>query len=650
MAPVLSRSSVFRLAPPFAAALLLVSLLPAPARGGEAAPVSAGAKKGAAARSPERPEPRFPGGIPEAVKGPDLAFYVIADRYLDEMMRAYPTAATVTGFHKHDGLLEDLTADGLKAKVEMARRYRAELAAVDSKRLSAGARVDYELVLADIDLAIFALTRLHSYDWDAQAYVDMLGNATLYLTLQDPKSDVWPERLQALLSRMKQIPRFLDAARKNLTNPPAVITDLVIQTNAGNVAFFESTAPPLFALAPAIKNRLEEENVRVIAALKDFQAWLEKDLKPRSKGDWRLGKDLWTAKLRLTLQSSLTPEEIIKRAQEKLDADRRRMLEVATPVHARLFPDHNHQETGDARINAIVGEVLGEVTTHHSSRETLFGDARKAVERAKAFIREKNVVTLPPDDDNFVVEPTPGFMDGVAVAFFNPPPVLEPDLKKSFWISSVPRGGTPEKDREVEESFFREYNEYALQGLTIHEAFPGHYVQYWHALRSPIATVYKKIFSSGTFAEGWAVLAEKIMFDAGYGAREPENLLVHIKQGLRVPLNAILDARMHTTPMGEEEVDRWALDLMRTMGFQEEAEARGKLRRAKISSTQLSTYFVGFYELSEILGRARRSAGPTFDLRAFNDRLLSFGTIPPRNVRDLLEAPAPRASSGTTRP
>jgi uncharacterized protein (DUF885 family) len=650
MPPVPTRSSVVSLAPPAAAALLLALLLPAPARGGAFAPVSAGAKKGAAARSPQGQEARFPGGIPEGVKGPDLAFYVIADRYLDEMMRAYPTAATVTGFHKHDGLLEDLTAEGLKSKAEMARRYRAELAAVDPKRLSAGARIDYELVLADIDFAIFALTRLRSYDWDAQVYVDTLGNATLYLTLQDPKSEVWPERLQALLSRMKQIPRFLDAARKNLTNPPPVITDLVIQTNAGNIAFFESTAPPLFDLAPAIKGQLEQENVRVIAALKEFQAWIEKDLRPRSKGDWRLGKDLWTAKLRLTLQSSMTPEEIIRRAQEKLDADRHRMLKVATPLHDRYFPDHQHQEVGDARINAIVGEVLGEVTKHHSTRETLFGDARKAVQRVKKFIREKNIITLPPDDDYFVVEPTPGFMDGVAVAFFNPPPVLEPDLKKSFWISSVPRGGTPEKDHEVEESFFREYNEYALQGLTIHEAFPGHYVQYWHALRSPIATVYKKIFSSGTFAEGWAVLAEKIMFDSGYGDGEPENLLVHIKQGLRVPINAILDARMHTTPMSEEEVDRWAMDLMRTMGFQEEAEARGKLRRAKISSTQLSTYFVGFYELSDILARARKNAGPGFDLRAFNDRLLSFGTIPPRNVRELLEAPAPRASSSAVRP
>jgi uncharacterized protein (DUF885 family) len=201
-------------------------------------------------------------------------------------------------------------------------------------------------------------------------------------------------------------------------------------------------------------------------------------------------------------------------------------------------------------------------------------------------------------------------------------------------------GGGPHADPAVEESFLREYNVYALQGLTIHEAFPGHYVQYWYALRSPIATIYKKHYSSGTFAEGWAVLAEKLMFDAGYAESEPENLLVHLKQSLRSPINAILDARLHTEPMTDDEADRFAMDLMTRVGFQEEAEARGKLRRAKVSSTQLSTYFVGFTELLDILEGERRRLGPAFDLRLFNERLLSFGSIPPRQVRRLLrEAP-----------
>src|SRR5262249_41487950 len=253
---------------------------------------------------------------------------------------------------------------------------------------------------------------------------------------------------------------------------------------------------------------------------------------PRSTGDWRLGKERWTRKLRHTLQSSLSPEEIQTRARQMLDADRRRMLEVARPLHDALHPGHRHGAEGDARINAVVREGLDHLSRRHSTPATLFRDTRRAIDRIKGFIRARDLVTLPPDDDNFAVEPTPGFMDGVAVAFFNPPPILEPDLKKSFWISSLPPGHSREDAAPGQESFLREYNDYALQGLTIHEAFPGHYVQYWHALRSPIATVYKKIFSSGTFAEGWAVLAETLMFEAGYAGDEPENLLIHLKQRL----------------------------------------------------------------------------------------------------------------------
>ncbi|PYT35742.1 MAG: hypothetical protein DMF52_09640 [Acidobacteria bacterium] len=587
------------------------------------------------------PQSQFPGGIPDGARGPDLDFYRIADRYLDDSMRAYPTTATMVGYHTYDGDLEDLSAGGIEDKLDLARHYRAEVSAVDPKRLSTSARIDYHLVMNDIEATIFSLTELRPFERDPQSYVDLLGNTMLYLTLQDEDSPAWPERLEALLLRMQQIPRFLEAAKSNLKDPPRVTTDLVLHTNAGNIDFFEKSFPGLFAKAPKIRRQLESESARALAALREFQAWLEGDLLPRSRGDWRLGRELWTKKLRHTLQSSLTPDEILRRARQQLEIDRRRMLEVAAPLHARLHPGHRHVETGDDLINLTVREVLDEVTKRHSTPETLFRDTQRAIDRIKAFIRERDLIGLPPDDDNFVVEPTPGFMDGVAVAFFNPPPILEPDLKKSFWISSVPRGGSEEKDRALQESFLREYNEYALQGLTIHEAFPGHYVQYWYALRSPIATVYKKIFSSGTFAEGWAVLAETMMFENGYADAEPENLLVHLKQTLRVSLNAILDARLHTTPMSDEEADRFGMDLLQGLGFQEEAEARGKLRRAKVSSTQLSTYFVGTLELSDILRETRRREGERFRLRAFNERLLSLGAIPPRDVRELLDLEAP---------
>jgi hypothetical protein len=290
-------------------------------------------------------------------------------------------------------------------------------------------------------------------------------------------------------------------------------------------------------------------------------------------------------------------------------------------------------------MNLVVREVIDRASQRRPKRDTLFATVDAAAASIIRFLKERDLVTLPPDDDRLAIEPTPGFLDGMAVAFFNPPPTLEPHLKKSFWISSVPRGSSPEENERIEASFLREYNDYALHGLAIHEAFPGHYVQYWHAYRSPIATVYKKIFSSGTFAEGWAVLAERLVFEAGYGAADPAYLVMHLKHALRAPMNALLDARLHMGSDTEEEADRFTLDLLQNTGFQEETEARGKLRRAKVTSTQLSTYFVGLLEMQDLLDDARRAAPGESGLKPVLDRILSYGTIPPRDVRVLMGLP-----------
>jgi len=585
---------------------------------------------------------RVPGGIPAGVTGHEAALYAAADAYLTDMFHEHPTAATAAGLHDHDARLDDWSETAARARGATARRHQARIAAADPATLSPGARIDRALVLNDIEGTLFSLAEIRPHERDPQFHVDLLGNATLYLTLLDDDSPAWPARLESLLGRLRAIPGFLADARATLRHPARVVTEMVLRTNAGNLRFFEAGLPPLFARAPRLAADLGDANARAIAALKEHQDWVRDDLLPRSDGDWRLGGDRWTRKLRLTLQSEMDADTIARRAHAALGAMRARMLDIAEPLHRRLFPGHNHDERGDARVNLIVGEVIDAVSARHPTRATLFDYVRGAVERIKTHIRQADLVTLPPDDDNFALEPTPGFLDGMAVAFFNPPPTLEPRMKKSFWISSLPRGGSPEADRALEESYLREYNDYALQGLAIHEAFPGHYVQYWHALRSPSATVYKKIFSSGTFAEGWAVLAENLMYESGYAADEPENLLIHLKHGLRAPMNALLDARLHTSNEPEPDLDRWALDLMQRTGFQEEAEARGKLRRAKVTSTQLSTYFVGLQEMTDIVDDARRAAGSGFRARAFHDRLLSFGTIPPRYAREMVGLP-PRA-------
>jgi hypothetical protein len=532
---------------------------------------------------------------PEVTSETDIRFYEAAEEYLDGMLRLNPTAATYYGYHRYDGLLEEFGAEGIRDRITFYETWKARFERIAPAGLSPGASTDLELVRNDVEGSLFSLQQLRSYEKDPSVYNDTLGYSALGLTLLEEGDAAWPDRMDSLLSRMKAIPAFLARARQNLRDPSRVVTSFIAQQNRGNIEFFRSSLPALFQRAPSLRQALEEEGRRVVAALEDYQLFLEGDLLERSHGDWRLGRDLWTRKLHHTLQSDMDPQEIASRAWDHLSAERRRMLELAEPLHAKLFPSHSHGEKGEDRINLIVGEVIDEISKCHSDPETLFRDVReKWVPKAKEFIRRTGMLALPPEQDNFVVERTPGFLDGRAVAFFNPPPAFEPHLKKSYWISSIPTTGDQEKDRKLAESFLREYNDYGLQSLTIHEAFPGHYVQFYYALNSPYASVYKKIFANSTFAEGWAVLCEQQMFEAGYADGEPECALMHKKMNLRSPINAILDARLHTEEISDEEADRWALDLMQRYGFQEEAEATGKLRRAKVTSTQLSTYFVGY--------------------------------------------------------
>ncbi|HET6372181.1 MAG TPA: DUF885 family protein, partial [Candidatus Polarisedimenticolia bacterium] len=277
-----------------------------------------------------QPIPR-PGACPPA----DGRFYDLAERYLDGTMRLNPFIATYLGYHAYDPLLDDMTPQGLAEKLDFYRDARKTFAAVAPAGLSVGAAIDLDLIRTDIESNLFNLTELKPHENDPQTYNDIIGYGTLYLTILEDGSPQWPDRLDALLSRMRALPGFLAAAKSNLTTPAPVITQFIIDQNPGNLAFFEQALPPLFARYPALKAKFDREQPKVLAALREYQSFLETDLKRRSTGDWRLGRELWTRKLQLALQSDLSPEEIEARAWSALTATRQEMLQLALPLHEK---------------------------------------------------------------------------------------------------------------------------------------------------------------------------------------------------------------------------------------------------------------------------------------------------------------------------
>ncbi len=577
-----------------------------------------------------KPPHRFDGPAPTNAE--DRALARFAERYLDVTLKMDPVRASYLGYSRYDARLPDWSASGLKSGLGTLTGLQNELNQINKSKLSRGFSVDYELIRGALAEQRFVYQDLQPFSWDLQMYNEQVGGGLYYLTIppEDPKQ--WPARLSAIVARTQALPRLLKNAQAQLKTPAQVFTDFMVAQNPGNLKTLQETLPPLFEGHPTLKRRFEAVLPKAVQAVKDYQVFLEGPLAQASTGDWRLKEARFSQKLAHTLGTDLSPKAVLKGAEHGLAKARFQMYDVALPLFKTAFPADRHYLTllGDPRINYVVGKVIAEASKQHGTPDTMFADVNKKAETIKAWLKSSDFIELPPATDHFVIEPTPPFLDGLAVAFYNPAPAFSPDLKKSFWISTVPT-----KTPEDTESYLQEYNSYILDALTIHEAFPGHYVQLYWSSHAPGASVIKRVLESGTMAEGWAMMVEQLMHEAGWGSDDPRQLLFHLKMRLRIFINAIIDVRLHTsTDENPDALDAWALDLMMTQGFQEQAEATRKLRRAKLSSTQLSTYYVGYREMLEIYRDLDKGS---LSSKAALMKMMSYGTIAPKVIRQLLK-------------
>jgi uncharacterized protein (DUF885 family) len=361
-----------------------------------------------------------------------------------------------------------------------------------------------------------------------------------------------------------------------------------------------------------------------LAALHGFQNYLANDLAKRHQADWRLGKDKYQRKFRYVLATDLSPEQVLSTAESDLKTMRARMLELSLPLHRKMYSSHtDHADLGvHERENRIISEVLDKIAERHATPDTYMSDAKRDLDEARAFVREKNLLTLPARGNLQVID-TPEFMRGIyAVGGFNPAPVLEPQLGAFYWITPMPKDWPAKRVA----SKLREYNFYHLKLLTIHEAMPGHYVQgeFANDIEPKRRRVLRALAGSGTYVEGWASYTEQMMLDEGYLNDPPELRLTLQKELLRMFANTILDVRLQTLGM----TDQQALDLMEKDTFQETEEATAKLQRAKLSSCQLPTYFVGWRDWLRVREAYRQMKGADYRLREFHDSALKEGAVP----------------------
>jgi uncharacterized protein (DUF885 family) len=423
---------------------------------------------------------------------------------------------------------------------------------------------------------------------------------------------------------MAFIPRVLAEARKNLKDPPRVMVETAIKQTRGAIGYYESD---IFALAEETPqlSTLKKAAAPVLQSLREHLKFLQEEVLPRAKGDWRLGKEKFARKLDLELNTGITVEEVVEEAEAEMDRVTAEMYVIARQLWSKYFPGQALPPDDAPGRRGTIQRVLDAVSKEHGKVGDLLRDIKAGVVKIKAFIREKDILRLPEPDRCQIIE-MPEFQRGNSIAFLNPAPPLDGNTASYYDISPPPSDWSP---RRVE-SYMEEYNRHMIQILTIHEAYPGHYVQLEYSNRNP--SLIRRVLYSGVFAEGWAVYTEQMMLDQGYGNGDLGLRLMQLKWYLRSVANAVLDYRMHCTGMTDMEALRFLVDR----AFQSEGEAVLKIIRAKQSSCQLSTYFVGRMAFVRLRRRFQNLLGERFQLGRFHEAVLSHGTIPVRYLPELV--------------
>jgi uncharacterized protein (DUF885 family) len=550
----------------------------------------------------------------------DDEFQKIAHDYIELELETNPEEATELGDHRFDGRLTDYSPEARAKELATQKEFREKLNALDGSQVTGANNVDFRILKENIDYKIFQAEELKQPDWNPLIYNQSLANSLYVLVARDFAS---PEkRIPNLRQRMEGIPRVIAQAKANLQHPPRVHTETAIEQTQGAINLVREGLAPLLDRAPQMKKELAPLQEKTAAALEDYKKWLEKDLLPRSDGDFRLGVEKFRKKLRFALASDLSMEEIMKRAQADLQQTQTAIYETALPLYKKYFPKADQPALADKK--KITAAVLNKLAEQHPDDNTIVSYAQKIVGEATDFVRSHNLVTVPDTPLDVIVMPE--FKRGQAIAYCDASGPLEKNGKTFFAVAPTPNDWSKER----KESFFREYNNYMVRDLTVHEAMPGHYLQLAHANEFRAPTLVRAIFQSGTFIEGWAVYCEQMMAEQGYGG--PEVKMQQLKMRLRAICNAILDQSIHAGNMSEQE----AMDLMTKEGYQQEGEAVAKWKRARLTSTQLSTYFVGVSEHLDLRDLAKKKPGASFDQKKYNDQVTSYGSPPVKYVRELM--------------
>lgn len=543
--------------------------------------------------------------------------------HLEETFRMRPLDATILGDHRFDHQLDDISPEARAAWLSQWRTSLQTLTtSIPADKLTPNAKIDFEILKDELARNIWLAENTKPFAEDPRTYGSYISDSVYSLLTQStlPKE----KNIENAISRMKQIPRIVATAKQTIHHPPRPILATAMLQNQGAIEFYEKGIFELAGASEQVESLKAAASV-VAGELKAYQKFLEYEALPQAMGEWRLGKDKFSSKLKLILDVGWDADQVLAEANSEFLRVQRDMYVVARQLWSPYFPNLPLPPDDEAGRRLTIALVTGAVSKEHGQPEALILDARSTVKNIKAFIKDKDILRLPEPDRCQVIE-MPEFRRGNSLAYLESALPLDP-AGSSFYAVSPPPSiwGASQV-----QSFLEEYNRHMLQILTIHEAYPGHYVQLEYSNRVP--SLIRRVLQSGVFIEGWAVYTEQMMLDQGYGNGDLALRLNQLKFYLRAVANTILDHKMHCTQMTDEEAMRFLVDD----AFQSEGEARLKVVRAKQSSVQLSTYFAGRMAHYRLRQEIQRELGDKFELGRYHEAVLDHGSVPVKFLPELV--------------
>ncbi|MBK0380553.1 DUF885 domain-containing protein [Mucilaginibacter sp. SD-g] len=548
----------------------------------------------------------------------DAAFTAYEANFLDDLWKLNPGWATSVGYHKYDSLLVVPDDKSRKKMISFTKVQMDSLSRFDVNSLSDANKIDYHLMQNQMEATQWEIEQLKAYQWNPASY-NVVGTFAYILNESYEPLD---KRLRSFYQRMEFIPDYYKEAEKQIKNPVTELTNLAVEQNLGGVSVIEKDFADSLKKSriPAAEQKEMLQRAQLSAqAIKDYAAWLKAlpNPKPRS---FRLGKELYEAKFKYDIQADGTAQQTYNAAVERKKYVHAQM----TKLSKQLWPKYFGGKTMPADSLELISMMIDTLSASHVAP----GDFQTAIEqeipKLTAFVKAKNLLTLDPSKP-LVVRKEPGYMAGVAGASVSSPGPYDKQGNTYFNVGSL--AGWPAARAE---SYLREYNQYILQILCIHEAIPGHYTQLVYANQSP--SIIKSILGNGAMVEGWAVYSEEMMLDAGFGGDSPEMRLMWYKWHLRSVCNTILDYSVHAGSMTKEQ----AIKLLTREAFQQKAEADNKWTRVSVSSVQLTSYYTGYKEIMELRTAWKKKQGDKYKLKEFNEKFLSYGSAPVKYIKEAM--------------